>query len=83
MMNYPVVIISTVMLRSAIFSKVTASVGILANVIILAYYIGLAFVSIPLAIGVILFSASGLLSLLWFILIGRRLLMLAQSDPET
>jgi hypothetical protein len=69
-------IISTVMLRSAIFSKVTASVGILAYVIILAYYIGLVFVSIPLAIGVLLFSASGLLSLLWFILIGRRLLML-------
>jgi hypothetical protein len=72
-------IISTVMLRSAIFSKVTASVGILAYVIILAYYIGLVFVSIPLAIGVLLFSASGLLSLLWFILIGRRLLMLAQG----
>ena len=72
-------IISTVMLRSAIFRKVTAYVGILANVITLAFYIGIAFVSIPLAIVVLLYSASGLVYLIWFILIGRRLLILAQG----
>ena len=72
-------LISTVMFRSALFSNVTASVGILANGIIVAYYIGLAFVSLPQAIGLLLYSASGLLSLIWYILIGRRLLMLAQS----
>jgi hypothetical protein len=72
-------IISTVMLRSALFSKVTASVGILANGIIVVYYIGLAFLSIRLAIGALLFWTSGLLSLIWYILIGRRLLMLAQG----
>jgi hypothetical protein len=72
-------IIATVMLRSNIFGKVTAAVGILANVIIVAYYIGLAFVSIPPAIGVLLFTAFGLIYLIWFILIGRRLLMLAQG----
>ena len=75
-------IISAVMLRSALFSKVTASVGILANGIIVAYYIGLACVSIPLTIGLFLYSASGLLSLIWYILIGRRLLMLAQSASK-
>ena len=72
-------IIATVMLRSKIFGKVTASVGILANAIILAYYIGLAFVSIRLTIGVLLFWTSGLLSLIWYILIARRLFMLAQG----
>ena len=71
-------IISVVMLRSNIFGKVTAAVGILANGSIVAYYIGLAFVSIPLAIGLLLYSASGLLSLMWYILIGRRLFQLAQ-----
>jgi len=72
-------IISAVMLRSDIFSKVTASVGILANVIIVAYYIGLAFMSIPLAIDVLLYSASGLVYVIWIILIGRRLFLLAQG----
>jgi hypothetical protein len=75
-------IISTVMLRSDIFGKVTASVGILANVIILAGYIGLAFVSTRLAIGVLLVWASGLIYLIWIILIGRRLFQLAQGGSK-
>jgi hypothetical protein len=54
-------------------------VGILANVIIVAYYIGLAFMSIPLAIDVLLYSASGLVYVIWIILIGRRLFLLAQG----
>jgi len=72
-------IIATVMLRSALFSNVTAAVGILANGFLFVYYIGLAFVSIPQAIGVPIYWASGLLSLIWFILIGLRLFKLAQG----
>jgi hypothetical protein len=72
-------IISVVMVRSALFSNVTAAAGLLANGIIVAYYIGLAFVSIPPAIGLLLYSASGLLSLIWYVLIGRWLFLLAQS----
>ena len=72
-------IIATVMQRSNIFGKVTASVGILANGIIVAYYIGIACVSIPLATGILLFSASGLIYLIWIILIGLRLFQLAQG----
>jgi len=72
-------IISVIMWRSALFSTVTAPVGILANGILLVYYIGLAFVPIPLTIGVPLYWASGLLSLIWYLLIGRRLLMLVQN----
>jgi hypothetical protein len=69
-------IISAVMLRSNIFSKVTASVGILANALSLADYFRLAFVP---AAGAILLIISGVLLVIWLILIARRLFMLAQS----
>jgi hypothetical protein len=70
-------IIATVMLRSNIFGKVTASVGILANAITLAYYIGLPFVSMRPSL--LIYSASGLIYLIWIILVGLRLFQLAQS----
>jgi hypothetical protein len=73
-------IIAIVMLRSNTFGTLTASVGILANGILLAYYVGVVFVSTRLAPGALLFWVSGLLSLVWFILIGRRLFMLAGSE---
>ena len=73
-------IIATVMLRSNIFGKVTASVGILANVIILAYYIGLPFVSMHPSL--LIYSASGLVYLIWIILIGKRLFQLAQGGSK-
>jgi len=69
-------IISAVMLRSNIFSKVTAYVGILASVFDLAYCITLAFVP---AIDVYLVSAAGLLLMIWHILIGRRLYQLGRT----
>jgi hypothetical protein len=75
-------VIAAVMLRSTLFSNVTAVVGILANGSLLIYYIGLALVPIPLAISVPLYWASGLLSLIWFILIGIRLLQLAQGGTR-
>ncbi len=75
-------LIATVMLRSDLFSKVTATVGIVANGFLFVYYIGLAFVSIPPAIGVPIYWASGLLSLMWFILIGLRLFKLAQGESR-
>jgi hypothetical protein len=66
-------IISTVMLRSNIFSKVAAYLGILANVFGLGYYITLVFaptiVFLPL-------SASAPLLLMWYVLIARRLFQL-------
>jgi hypothetical protein len=73
-------IISVVMLRSNIFGKVTASVGILANVIILAYYIGLPLVSMRPSL--LIYSASGLVYLIWIILIGRRLFQLARGGSK-
>ncbi len=73
-------IIATIMLRSTIFGKVTAAVGILANGITLAYYIALPFVSMRPS--VLIYSASGLVYLIWIILSGLRLFQLARSIPK-
>jgi hypothetical protein len=67
-------------LRGGVFSNVTAWVGILANAFVLIYYLGLAFASIPQAVGAPAYWISGLLSPLWYILIGWQLLQLAKED---
>lgn len=72
-------IVSAVMLRSNIFSKVTAYVGILANAISLAEYFRLAFVPAAVLLLIIIATASGLLLLIWYILIARRLFQLGQG----
>jgi hypothetical protein len=67
-------IIATVMLRSKIFSRGSAYVGILANALGLGYYISLAFapawVFIPLSAPVLL---------IWYLLIGRQLWKTSQN----
>ena len=68
-------IVSFVMLRSHVFGRVTAYAGIMANVVGIAYYAGLA---VP-AIGGILLGASGLLFLLWIVLVGVRLCQLGRD----
>lgn len=61
-------VISVVMLRSNIFSKATAYVGILANVLGLAFFVP--------TIGVYLLLISAVVLQIWFILIARRLYQL-------
>jgi hypothetical protein len=73
-------IISVVMLRNKIFSKVTAYVGILANVFDLVYCITFAFVP---GIDVYLLSAAGLFLCIWHILIGLRLYRLGCFERNT
>ncbi len=72
-------IISMVMLRSSIFGRVTAYVGILANVFGLGAFITLALAPpmtfIPL-------SASAPFLLIWYILVGLRLLQLANRESQ-
>jgi hypothetical protein len=67
--------ISAVMLRSRIFAKGTAVVGILANAFGLAYY--LALVAAP-GIVALPISISSVFLLIWYILIGLRLLRLGR-----
>ncbi len=75
-------IVSTVMLRSNIFSKVTAYVGIIANAISLAEYLRLVFVPAAVVLLIISAAASGLLLLIWYILIARRLFQLGRFDKK-
>jgi hypothetical protein len=69
-------IISIVMLRSSIFNKATAYVGILANVFGLGYFIALAFAP---AIYVLPPIISAPLRVIWYILIARRLFQLGSG----
>jgi hypothetical protein len=61
---------SAVMLRSRIFSKVTAYVGLLANGFGLGYYLVLAFAPAMIALPL---SISAIFLLTWYVLIGRQL----------
>ena len=71
-------IISAVMLRSNIFSKATASAGMLANASAL---VALALFVLPVISGILSLIAGVVLGI-WVILIGRRLFQLAQGDSK-
>jgi hypothetical protein len=68
-------IISVVMLRSTIFSKVTAAVGIVGNVL----EFGVPGVSVPFAVEFAIVGIGGVLLVIWYILIGWRLFQLARG----
>jgi len=70
-------VISVVMLRTSIFSRVAAYSGIVANVATLAYYL----VSLAAPSAALFFLwISGLLFLIWMILVGYRLLTYTPSS---
>jgi hypothetical protein len=72
-------IVSLVMLRSGVFRRWTAAIGLVAHVSQLCYFIALpltpALVAIPPAL-------AAPFRLVWYVLIGRRLLQLASGFPE-
>jgi hypothetical protein len=72
-------IASVVMLRSRVFGKTTATVGVVANSLVLTY-----FVALPLAptIAFLFPAASAPFRLLWYILIAWRLFGLGRGAPE-
>jgi hypothetical protein len=71
-------IASVVMLRSRVFGKATATVGVVANSLVLTY-----FVVLPLApaIAFLFPAASAPFRLLWYILIAWRLFQLGRGAP--
>ncbi len=73
-------IVSAVMLRSNIFSKTTAYVGILAFTISLADYFRLIFLPGEIVLLLIIAITSGLLLLIWLVLVGRKLLQLGKMS---
>jgi len=68
-------IVSLVMFRSNSFSRSTAYVGILANVLSLADYLREALVP-PVAVTLLVILANALFLGIWFVLVGRRLYQL-------
>ena len=84
MVSAALLIVAAVMLRSAIFSRVTAYVGILANMLAVG---SIAVGSTPLTfspmVGGILSLISIVPLLIWFALIGRRLFQLGGGVPST
>jgi hypothetical protein len=82
-----VMIISSLMLRSGVFNRWTATVGILAAALDLAYCIGYVFLpaSFNELLGLAFIPAAGLFYMIWHIMVGVRLLQLgrkAKTSPE-
>jgi len=73
------VLVSVVMLRSNVFSKKIAYVGILTHGLDLAHIV--LGVLVP-AVGVVLMAVAGPLYLIWFPLVARRLLQLGRVGPS-
>jgi hypothetical protein len=73
------VMISFVMLRSMVFSKITAHAGMLGFGFLLVFEVLSSFVSGLNAMAMILAMVGGLLSLAWYILIARRLFQLGRN----
>lgn len=71
------IIVSAVMLRSNNFGKKTAYVGILAFAISLVDYFRLIFLPTEVILILVIAVLSGILLLIWLILIGRRLFQLS------
>jgi len=66
------ILVSIIMLRSKTFSKPIAIVGIVANVF-----------SLPgSALGLVVWTISGLMMLVWIVLVGRRLLQIANNNSS-
>jgi hypothetical protein len=73
------IIISTLMLRSTVFSKATAFAGILGFGFLLIFEFFASFVTGLSTAAVILAMVGGLSSMTWYILIARRLFQLSQN----
>lgn len=72
--------ISVVMLRSRVFSKVTAYAGILAFTLLLIFEISSSFVPALFDVVIIVAMGGGILSMIWYVLVARRLFQLATSE---
>jgi hypothetical protein len=69
--------ISVVMLRGKIFDKVNAFTGIIAFIIFMVFEVCASFVPAEFNVIMIVAMVGGFLSLVWYVLTGRKLLMLS------
>jgi hypothetical protein len=74
-------IASAVMLRSHIFSRSTAWVGLLAHALSLADYVRQALTSSPVA-ALLVILPNALLLMVWYVMVGRRLYLLGRAGES-
>jgi hypothetical protein len=76
-------IVSLVMLRSNIFGKAAAYVGILGFVLLIVFEICSAFVPAAYDAAILFAMGGGILSMIWYVLIALRLFQLARLDSTS
>jgi hypothetical protein len=72
-------LMSILMLQSGVFSRATAYVGILGFGLLMFFEICSSFVPVLVDVAMLFAIGGGLLEMVWYILIGRRLLRLGQG----
>jgi hypothetical protein len=78
LIEFACLVISAVMLRGKAFSKATACAGILGNVLLMAVEIHVALARTIAGAWMIIAGGAGLSMMIWYLLIGRRLLQLGR-----
>jgi hypothetical protein len=78
LIEFACLVIAAVMLRGKVFSKATAGAGILGNVLLMVVEIHLAFVPMLVGAWMAIASGAGLAMMIWYLLVGRRLLQLGR-----
>ena len=80
LIEFASLVISVVMLRGKAFSKATAYAGILGNALLMVFEAILAFLPAFLNVGLIIAGGGGLAIMIWYVLVGRRLLQLCSAS---
>lgn len=83
LIEFACLVISVVMLRGNVFSKATAYAGILGNALLTVVEVILTSTSSLPDVGMILAGAGGFSIMIWYLLVGRRLLELAYRKPAS
>jgi hypothetical protein len=75
-------VISAVMLRGKVFGKAAGYAGFIGNGLMIVFEIILAFVPTWLGVGLGIAVCGGLSIMVWYVLVGRRLLQLASAQEH-
>ncbi len=78
LIEFASLVISVVMLRGKVFSKATAYAGILGNTLLMVFEAIRAFAPAFLNAGLVIAGGGGLAIMIWYLLVGRRLLQLGR-----
>ena len=81
LIEFACLVISVVMLRGKVFSKATAYAGILGNALLIVVEIILTSTRRLPDAGMVVAGAGGFSIMIWYLLVGRRLLQLGDGKP--